>query len=379
MSRALTLAVAVFSTTVASNAPAQQAAGVLGLRVKDATSSQTISGARAVIVSSPEVSCVTKTDGMCLLRAKPGTYKVRVSATGYYPAEFANVGIGEQRVGSGMTVGLTPYDGAKEMALTGSAKIPLVEQGVVTEQGAVAQSRIPYPVRTFQLQSLSPNAAASLLTPYMPDGPRGTTGVFDAGSSINAITVRAPREILVLVDSLLRLYDHAPPTITLHFKLIVATDSAVRADNSIVEIDATLRQMFRFNGYHEIAEGTTTISPNGGANGATWSAFTMNFKGGGTDYWLSGNIGAASGSGANLTQQLTVSLYGNSSSSNPAGTGQASNGGGRGLGPGQRSILSTGLSVPMGQTVIIGGATGNDAGRTLILTVRPELVVPIKR
>jgi hypothetical protein len=35
-------------------------------------------------------------------------------------------------------------------------------------------------------------------------------------------------------------------------------------------------------------------------------------------------------------------------------------------------LLSTGLTVPVGQTVVLGSAAGKDGRRALILTVRPE-------
>ena len=46
---------------------------------------------------------------------------------------------------------------------------------------------------------------------------------------------------------------------------------------------------------------------------------------------------------------------------------------GRGNTSSWTGIISTGLTVPFGQTVVVGGSTGNVGDRSLILAVRPEL------
>lgn len=362
-SLASALLVVAALTRSAHDAAAQQAtntSGVLRGTVIDQVTRQPIASAKVSVNGTP-FGATTKNDGTFYILATIGTYTVTVSASGYAPTEVPNMTVNDN--GNALQRSI-------ELSRSGAARQPTAPPPV--EQGRVSTSASSgFVVRTFALQTLSPGAAASLLAPYINSVPGGFAGVYEAGGSIKAITVRAPKEVLSTADSVLRIYDAAPPTIALHFKLIAANDSGTH-DAAISEIDATLRQMFRFTGYRQIADGTTTISPSTQLN-----SFDMSFAGGGTDCYLRGIIGASSGLGANLSQYLTISLYANP----PAGSAALQGAGvtnGRGLGPGQRLILSTGLNVPIGQTVVIGGATGNDAGRTLILTVRPELV-PIKR
>lgn len=334
------------ATLVITSAPAlaQVPTGTLTGTVTDQATQKPIEGAsiqiRGADGTASGFTSRTKADGTYEFRFNVGTYTFFVTRSGYMYAELVDIALKD----GGRVVRDVQLTPARNSAPP--RDLPQLPQGLA---GA------PYPVLTFPLQSLSADAAAKLLAPYMPDR---NAGVFDASNAISAITVRAPKEVLNTVDSLLRVYDHAPATITLHFKLIAASDSAVARDAAISEIDATLRQMFRYGGYRQIAEGTTTISEH--------SNFMMTLTSGGANYELSGSAGGTSGSGANLSQQLTVRLYGSTIPNGialPAGQ----------RGSAGRTIVSTGLTVPVGQMVVIGGATGNDAGRTLILVVRPDV------
>jgi hypothetical protein len=217
-------------------------------------------------------------------------------------------------------------------------------------------------VRTFKLQNLRPDDAAKLLAPYV-NAPNG--GVFDAGS-INAITVRETHSVLALVDSLLRVHDRPRAVVTMRFQLIAALDSNVR-DPAIAGIDAELRKLFRFPGYELIGEGTArteerseyTMSLStkpkvlnmvriGARNNET---ITESFQ-------IRGWVEGVEGAGDSRTVRMNVALQ-------DAGRGKEA-----------PDLLRTGLTMPIGQSVILGSARpvmtfGNRAA--LILVVQPEV------
>ena len=229
----------------------------------------------------------------------------------------------------------------------------------------VARSQDPrdLPVRTFKLQNLRPEDAAKLLGPYV-NAPNG--GVFDAGS-INAITVRETHSVLALVDSLLRLHDRPRAVVTMRFQLIAALDSNFR-DPGIAGIDAELRKLFRFPGYELIGEGTArteerseyTMSlstkakalsnPPGGSGRQEFFAEAFQIRG-----WVEG----VEGSGDARTVRINVALQ-------SAMQGKDA-----------PDLLRTGLTMPVGQSVILGSSRPLNSFRSraaLILVVQPEVV-----
>jgi hypothetical protein len=215
-------------------------------------------------------------------------------------------------------------------------------------------------IRTFKLRNLRPDDAAKLLGPYVT-APGG--GVFEAGS-VGAITVRETFTTLTLIDSLLRIHDKARAVMSMKFKLIAALDSSVR-DPAIEDIDAELRKLFKFRGYELIGEGTmlseemtdfmTTVStkprPVKDVSGKVvmdWETFRI--RG-----WMDGVTGA----GNERSIRLSVTLQ------------NASN---------ESELMRTGLTLPIGQTVILGSAKPAAGARgALILVVQPEVVESTRR
>ena len=223
-----------------------------------------------------------------------------------------------------------------------------------------AQDPRDLPVRTFKLQNLRPEDAAKLLGPYV-NAPNG--GVFDAGS-INAITVRETHSVLALVDSLLKVHDRPRAVVTMRFQLIAALDSTLR-DPSIAAIDAELRKLFRFSGYELIGEGTARTEER--------SDFTMSLStkpklvtlsSNNTDrvtesFQIRGWVESVEGVGESRTVRINVALQ-------DANRGKEA-----------PELLRTGLTMPVGQSVILGSARpvlsfGSRAA--LILVVQPEVV-----
>ena len=213
----------------------------------------------------------------------------------------------------------------------------------------------PPNVRTFPLKYLSNSDAAKLVSPYAQFTSSGS-GVFEAGSAVHAITVRAPQRVLLRVDSLLKANDRPRPTIVLRLQLIVTSDSAV-SDPDIAAIGAELHNLFRFKGYRLLSQ--NTAQANEGAS------FLTTMRGD------NGDVISVTGQLENVrreapqTVQLSVRLTQVSRQVNAPGgvkeTAQAN-----------QPLLNTVLTIPVGQTVVVGGAISGGLAQALILTIRPE-------
>jgi hypothetical protein len=233
---------------------------------------------------------------------------------------------------------------------------------------ARAQDPRDLAVRTFKLQNLRADDAAKLLGPYV-NAPNG--GVFDAGS-INAITVRETHSVLALVDSLLRVHDRPRAVVTMRFQLIAALDTAFR-DPAIAGIDAELRKLFRFPGYELIGEGTArteersdyTMSLSTKAKALSnppdeagrRELFTESFQ-------IRGWVEGVEGSGDARTIRVNVALQ-------SAMQGKDA-----------PDLLRTGLTMPVGQSVVLGSSRPLNSFRSraaLILVVQPEVVESPRR
>jgi hypothetical protein len=241
----------------------------------------------------------------------------------------------------------------------------LLPSTLAAQDSARAPSREPLPVRTFTLRHLDQEHAGRLLTPYVYEP---NAAVFP-GATSHEITVRASRRTLQVVDSLLRERDKPSATVMLRFQLYAAVDSG--GEQLPADIGPALRSAFRFNGYRMISQGSISTSEDAvfsttlGAAGAYGDA---------TLYRVSGRLESIGGN-TKGSLPLTIRL----SEVTVAG----------GSGP---EVFSTGLSVPLGQTMVLGsGAVGayvpvkQASGpsrpelrtQALILAVHPD-VIPAK-
>ena len=234
----------------------------------------------------------------------------------------------------------------------------LVAQDTAMMRGRPAASGRPaMAVRTFTLSRLSADQAARLIGPYAA-GPN--EGVFP-GASSHEVTVRAPQQVLSVVDSLLREHDKAPTPVTLTFQLYAATDSV--GDELPADIGSALHSMFRFKGYRLISQGSVTTNED---QSFFVTLGTNRASGAPTLYGVRGNVESVTGAGKG-TLPLTIRL----SQVSPANAAD---------------LLSTGLTVPLGQTVVLGsgavrlidmpaqGAGSGVSTQALILAVHPDAV-----
>jgi|SRR5437588_2935818 len=195
--------------------------------------------------------------------------------------------------------------------------------------------------RTFALKYLRGSDAVSILLPYIyTDRPYGK-GVFSV--SDNAITVRETRDNLDKIARVLAEYDRSRPFVRLTFHLIEA-DGAATTDPAIRDVEATLRHLFRFQGYRLVAEGVVSATEKGEVT--QMLATTPDH------YQLSASVRRLAGSADSATVELAVRLELLD----------------------RASRFNTTVTIPVGKTAVLGNVQALPHGRTLILTVRPELL-----
>lgn len=207
--------------------------------------------------------------------------------------------------------------------------------------------------RTIPLRYLRAGDAARLVSPYVRSP---QAGVFEAGS-VRAVTVIETPAILARIDSLLRENDRSPTVLTFRFQLIAADDTPGR-DPSIDSLESALRGLFRYKGYHLLGEGSATAGEA--------ETFSLTVSAGEDRFALDGDVVTVQTTSAGSVR-LRVRL-----ARTPGGIYQ-----GRPMDA--ETLLSTGLTVPLGQTVVLGSAAPGGANKALILAVRPEVAIPSRR
>ena len=214
-------------------------------------------------------------------------------------------------------------------------------------------------VRTFILQNLSPDDAAALVGPYVEFVPGG--GVFKA-NAVRGITVRGNAAAMARVDSLLRASDRPPASVRLRLQVIAALDSAAPADPALSGLEGELRSVLRFNGYRLLAQGVLSTSDNQSSE-LTLSA------GKSEPFVVQTYINRIEPSDKG-TVRMNLTLLGWPFTNVPNS---------RTMG---KIILSTGLTIPLGQSVVVGSGSAtlfDDKGnrpmqQALLLVVRADPV-----
>jgi hypothetical protein len=216
-----------------------------------------------------------------------------------------------------------------------------------------AQEQAQLVTRTIPLRYLQAVDAARLASPYVRS-PQG--GVFEA-SAVRAVTITETAPVIARIDSLIRENDHSPAVLAFRFQLIGADDTPA-LDASIEPLASTLRGLFRYKGYHLLGEGSTTAGEG--------EMFSLTVAAGEDRFALGGEVAAVQG-GSTGSTRIRVRL-----SRMSGGTFQ-------GKPIESEMLMSTGLTVPLGQTVVLGSAAPGGANKALILAVRPEVAIPPRR
>lgn len=196
--------------------------------------------------------------------------------------------------------------------------------------------------RTFELQHLDPEEAVEMVRPYVyseRDRAPGVVTHFPDG-----ITVRETPEALARVDEVLARYDRAKPGVRLHFQIIEA-DGFTEADARIADVRSALEELFRFEGYRLVTDARLALMEG--------TSSQQQVGDGRRDFEIFASVEEVRGRGDSGSVTVTVLLQ----PTRPARGG----------------LINTTLSVPAGETVILG-STKVRSEPTLILTVRPELV-----
>jgi len=193
--------------------------------------------------------------------------------------------------------------------------------------------------RTFELSHLDPAQAQEMLEPYVEGG---ATNIRRSDRP-RAVTVTASAERLEQIQDLLARYDVPAPNVQLRFQLIEA-NGFTTVDPAIADVEAALRDLFRFNGYRLVAE--SVISARMFSNTAQRLVGAD-----GVSYSLVASVGSVASSGNSSSADISVEL-------GAEGTGR---------------ILNTSVVVPGGQTVVLGSARPAGNRGALILVVRPTI------
>jgi hypothetical protein len=196
--------------------------------------------------------------------------------------------------------------------------------------------------RTFDLSYLDGGTAEQMVRPYVYTDRAGAPGQLSI--TRQTITVRETRDNLERIARVLAEQDRPPANVRLDFQIIRA-DGPAPLDPAIAPIEAQLRRLFRFQGYRLVGQ-TFAVATAG-------TQLHQQVAGPGGPYGINGEIETVGVRGDSGVVRLMVSL-------DVARSGRA---------------LLTRLSVPIGQTAVIGGQSSDGPG-ALILAVRSELVAP---
>lgn len=227
--------------------------------------------------------------------------------------------------------------------MTAAARLGILALVAAT---AACASETRLETRTFQLAHLDGNQAEGILAPYVySDRPGGAGRISVVG---DVVTVRETADNLDRIARVLAQLDRPQPGVRLTFKLIQA-DGAAPRDTSIADVEAALRSLFRFRGYRLITEAVL--------NGMPGAEASQTLSGGGTRYTLETRVHRVLGAGDSARVELRVRLH-------AAGTTLPT-----------VARFETDVRLPIGKTAVLGNVQGDARQPTLILAVRPQLVL----
>jgi hypothetical protein len=238
---------------------------------------------------------------------------------------------------------------------------------------ARAQSSIE--TKTIELKHMKPEEAISLLKPYLVNGGGSVTGV----GNMAIVTIRDVSENIAKMEKVLAKYDHSPATIRLVFQLIEA-DTGPRLTNAsnarpvASDLDATLRSVLRFTGYRLVAQGVATSGENSIVMQRFAPADSISYF----TYDILASVGTIRLSDATLLAPMSTKAASTGQPSvDTSATGSVQLNVSlvkKGQNHEVDNVISTGLELPLGHTVVLGTAMSLTPGMAIILTVKPELV-----
>ena len=236
---------------------------------------------------------------------------------------------------------------AVNVAAQQSSTRPPLDTSRKASGGAVQQGELV--VKTVTLHHLTSADAVKLLSPYSVTAGGGVYGV----PNVSAVTIRETPRIYTEMMGVLEKYDREPASVVLNFQLVAAEPTNTR-DPAVAGIDSLLRNVLKFSGYRLLGTAVATTGEN--------HVVTQTISGDSETLSLSVAVNDVRVEGNDASVNLRVSLERPAVPATTAGYGRP-----------RTDLLSTGVTVPMGQTVLLGTSASENGQRALILTVRPQL------
>lgn len=195
--------------------------------------------------------------------------------------------------------------------------------------------------RTFQLRHLEPEIAREIVQPYVftdrPDSP-GTIAVSSEGRSL---TVRERSDNLDRITRVLADRDQPLPGVVLHFQIIETVSEETAVEPAIADVEAALREVFRFRGYRLVGQAVVRASDR--------SDFSQVIAGPAAEMIQGRLWGVQELADGQLNARLTVDFW--TDEHTPA--------------------LKTTVNLVDGRTLVLGTAGERTGDGALILAVRP--------
>lgn len=196
--------------------------------------------------------------------------------------------------------------------------------------------------RSYRLDHLGRDDAMMLIEPYVPGGAKNMRAVSHA-SERTVLTITAPPTRLEQIEQLLREYDKGSAAVQLRFQIVEA-DGFTGSDPAIADVEPALRGLFRFAGYRLLGEALVEATAPGRVEQVVTAAD-------GTPFHIAAALRRVLSSEERQAVEVDAELRLQ----------------------GGPVLLSTSLTVPDGQTVVVGSATPAPGERTIILVVRPAI------
>jgi type II secretory pathway component GspD/PulD (secretin) len=197
-------------------------------------------------------------------------------------------------------------------------------------------------VRTFQLSRLSNDEAVALVTPYIREG--GTVSVAKNG---RLLSIREHEDRLQVIEDLLKRFDGIGQAVDVILDIrIVQANGASARDSALADVEQTLRETFRYQGYR--LAGHTRVQTREG------TPFSQSV---GNNYTLQGRVQRVSAANNEQRVPIEIELMGGITR-NPSGVVAPS------------SQMSSTVTATIGKPVLLGQSAGSGA---IILIITPTL------
>ena len=226
--------------------------------------------------------------------------------------------------------------------LTWTAGIPVLAGLLLTIgiAGCTADSPPELQTRTFELLHVEDWVAEALVEPYVYAGREGAPG--KATVVDGKLTVRETADNLMRIEEVLMEFDLPTPVVRITFQIIEANGNA-ETDPRIAEVEAALRELFRFEGYRLVGE----VMVHGTEGNEVFQEFDVPDLGPSAIEAMIRDVRTDSAGGS---VQLEMRFH-----------------------AGSRTVFGTTVRVRTGQTAVLGRTPSSVGNQNLILAVKAEL------